>query len=124
MSHSKRRFFRLPLESRVFIELEAPPPGRRGPVKVARCDTEEVSLAGLRVRVIEAVTVGAILQVGVELPGKAEPFYLVGQVRWQRRDTEVDDAWVVGLEILNAHGSDIEQWQAALEVMDERISHP
>jgi hypothetical protein len=117
----KRRFMRLPVESRVFIELESPPPGSLGPGKVARCETLEVSKAGLRARLAEAVTVGAILQIGVELPGKDEPFYLVGQVRWRMRDKQVPGAWLAGFEILNAQGSDIEHWEAALQVMDEQV---
>lgn len=117
----RRRFLRLPVESRVFIELESPPPGSLGPGKVARCDTLEVSKEGLRVRLGEPVTVGAILQIGVELPGKDEPFYLVGQVRWRKQDPESHDAWIAGFEILNAAGSDIEHWEAALQVMDEQV---
>ena len=117
----QRRFFRLPIESRVFIELESPAPGSLGPGRVARCDTLEVSQNGLRVRLAEAVTVGAILQIGVELPGKDEPFYLVGQVRWRMRDKDVAGAWVAGFEILNALGSNVEQWTAALQVMDEHV---
>ncbi|MEO1078491.1 MAG: PilZ domain-containing protein [Pseudomonadota bacterium] len=118
----KRRFLRLPVESRVFIEIESPQPGTLGPGKVARCETLEVSRAGLRARLTEAVTVGAILQIGVELPGKDEPFYLVGQVRWRMRDKEVAGSWQAGFEILNAYGSDIEHWEAALQVMDEQVS--
>jgi len=118
---NKRRFLRLPIETRVFIELESPPPGSIGPGKVARCETLEVSRAGLRARLAESVTVGAILQIGVELPGKDEPFYLVGQVRWRSRDKEVAGTWIAGFEILNAQGSDIEHWEAALQVMDERV---
>lgn len=116
-----RRFLRLPVESRVFIEIESPQPGTLGPGKVARCETLEVSRAGLRARLTEDVTVGAILQIGVELPGKDEPFYLVGQVRWRMRDKEVAGSWLAGFEILNAYGSDIEHWEAALQVMDEQV---
>jgi len=116
-----RRHLRLPLESRVFVEIESPPPGSLGPGKVARCETLEVSRAGLRARILEAVSVGAILQIGVELPGQDEPFYLVGQVRWRMRDRDMPDAWLVGFEILNAHGSDIEHWEAALEVINEQV---
>jgi len=124
MSTEKRRFLRLPVESRVFIELESPPPGSISPGKVARCETLEVSANGLRARLSESVTVGAILQIGVELPGKSEPFYLVGQVRWRMQDKEKAGHWVAGFEILNAQGSDIEQWEAALEVMDEQVPPP
>ena len=120
-TRENRRHLRLPLESRVFVEVESPPPGSLGPGKVARCETLQVSRAGLRARIDEAVTVGAILQIGVELPGQDEPFYLVGQVRWRMRDREVAGTWLVGFEILNAHGSDIKHWEAALEVMDEQV---
>ncbi|MEM1401700.1 MAG: PilZ domain-containing protein [Pseudomonadota bacterium] len=117
----RRRFFRLPVESRVFVEIESAPPGSLGPGKIARCETLDVSNSGLRVRLEEAVTVGAILQIGVELPGKDEPFYLVGQVRWRMRDRETKGKWVAGFEVLNAFGSDVEQWEAALQVMDEHV---
>ena len=117
----RRRFFRLPVESRVFIEIESAPPGSLGPGKIARCETLDVSNSGLRVRLDEAVTVGAILQIGVELPGKDEPFYLVGQVRWRMRDREVKGKWVAGFEVLNAFGSDVEHWEAALQVIDEQV---
>ena len=123
---SKRRFFRLPVESRVFIEIEAPPPGSPGPGKVAHCETLEVSLGGIQARISDAVSVGAILQIGVELPGKDAPFYLVAQVRWcmqgkdRQKHKDKPEIWLAGFEILNALGSDIEQWEAALQVMDEQ----
>ena len=117
----RRRFFRLPVESRVFIEIESAPPGSLGPGKIARCETLDVSNSGLRVRLDEPVTVGAILQIGVELPGKDEPFYLVGQVRWRMRDREIKGKWVAGFEVLNAFGSDVEHWEAALQVIDEQV---
>ncbi|MFT4767188.1 MAG: hypothetical protein ACI8RN_000313 [Glaciecola sp.] len=119
-----RRFLRLPVASRVFIEIESAPPGSIGPGKVARCDTLDVSQSGLRVRLDESVTVGAILQIGVELPGENEPFYLVGQVLWRMRDKEHPGSWIAGFEVLNALGSDIEHWEAALMEMDERTPAP
>ena len=117
-----RQHLRLPTESRVFIELESPPPGSIGPGKVARCETLEVSRGGLRVRLGESVTVGAILQIGVELPGEDEPFYLVAQARWRKRDEEHPGHWIAGFEILHSMGSDIEQWEAALQVMDANVA--
>jgi hypothetical protein len=115
-----RQFFRLPIASRVFIEVESPPPGSLGSGKVALCDTLDVSHSGLRVRTSESVTVGAILQIGVELPDETEPFYLVGQVRWRMQDKENPGSWIAGFEVLHSLGSDIEQWEAALMEMDER----
>jgi hypothetical protein len=114
----KRRYFRLPLASTVFIEIESPPPGAVGPGKIVRCHTLEVSQRGLRVVLDERVTVGAILQVGVDIPGHTDPFYLVGQVRWRMRAKDLPGAWIAGFEILEAEGSDTAQWEAALELVD------
>lgn len=115
---NKRRYFRLPLASTVFIEIESPPPGALGPGKVVRCHTLEVSRRGLRVQLDQRVTVGAILQVGVDIPGEADPFYLVGQVRWRMREKDRPGSWIAGFEILEAAGSDIPHWEAALEYID------
>jgi len=101
---NKRRYCRLPLASTVFIEIESPPPGALGPGKVVRCHTLEVSRRGLRVQLDQRVTVGAILQVGVDIPGQADPFYLVGQVRWRMREKDRPDSWIAGFEILEAAG--------------------
>lgn len=120
MHKDKRRYCRLPLESTVFIELESPAPGSLGPGKVARCQTLEVSRLGLRVQLDQRVTVGAILQIGVDLPGNDEPFYLVGQVRWRMQEKDKTGSWIAGFEILNAQGSDLEQWEQALQTMDEK----
>ncbi len=117
---NNRRFLRLPIETRVFVELESAAPGSLGAGKIARCETLEVSEGGLRVRLGEAVSVGAILQVGVELPGEDEPFYLVAQVRWRKRDEERPEYWLAGFEVLNAHGSDVGHWSEALQVMEEQ----
>jgi hypothetical protein len=122
-ARDQRRFFRLPIETRVFVEIESPPPGSLGPGKVAACETLEVSQGGLRVRLTEAVSVGAILQVGVELAAQDEPFYLVAQVRWRMRDKQHAERWIAGFEILNAQGSDVEQWARVLHVMDEHSPH-
>ncbi|MFK7828215.1 MAG: PilZ domain-containing protein [Congregibacter sp.] len=124
MVRENRRFFRLPVETRVFVEIESPAPGSLGPGRVSRCETLEVSRGGLRARINEAVSVGAILQIGVELPGKDEPFYLVGQVRWRMQDEIDASLWLIGFEILNAMGSDIEQWESTLELMDEVVNSP
>ncbi|MFN2328011.1 MAG: PilZ domain-containing protein [Chromatocurvus sp.] len=117
---NNRRFCRLPLESTVFIELESPPPGSIGPGKVVRCHTLEVSRWGLRVQIDQRVTVGAILQIGVDIPGNDEPFYLVGQVRWRMQEKDKPGTWIAGFEILNAAGSDLEHWEQALQVMEVR----
>jgi len=124
MNRERRHHVRLPLESRVFIELESPPPGSIVRGRIARCETLEVSDTGLRVRLGEALTVGAILQIGVELPGKGEPFYLVGQVHWRMRDKEQPELWLAGFEVLNAAGSDVDQWHAALQIIDDDTLPP
>ena len=78
----KRRHLRLPLESTVFIELVSPGVGSASPGKVAVCKTLDVSRGGLRVSLEQELTIGAILQIGVDLPDYRETLYLAGEVRW------------------------------------------
>jgi hypothetical protein len=121
MDQDHRRQFRLPMHTTVFIEVESAAPGELGPGRIARCQTLDVSPLGLKVQLTEAVTVGAILQIGVEVPSNAEPFYLVGQARWCEQDKHRLSSWRAGFEILNAAGSDVEQWKNTLQSIDEAI---
>jgi hypothetical protein len=82
MPEETRRYTRFPIENTVFIELVAPEFGSSEPGVIARCKTLDISRDGLRVTLEQQLQVGAILQLGVELPAPAEPLYLVGEVKW------------------------------------------
>ena len=68
MEELQRAHNRLPLESRVYIELDAPAAGGGGDSEIAVCRTLDVSARGLQVALGEALTEGAFLQIGVDFP--------------------------------------------------------
>lgn len=118
MPEDKRRHLRLPVESTVFIELVASGVGSNEEAKVARCKTLDVSRGGLRVSLEHELVVGAILQIGVELPDSEETLYLAGEVRWCLPNSEPEPGWSAGFALLNAGDSDIDSWISLLADMD------
>lgn len=114
----KRRHLRLPLESTVFIELVSPGVGSASSGKVAICKTLDVSRGGLRVSLEQELTVGAILQIGVDLPDNRETLYLAGEVRWCEQVEGPRPLWFAGFKLMNADDSDIDSWVELLAGMD------
>jgi len=118
MPQDQRRHLRLAVESTVFIELVSPGVGKADSGKVAICKTLDVSRGGLRVSLEHQLVVGAILQIGVELPDYQETLYLAGEVRWCLANSEPDTGWSAGFAILNAGDSDVDRWIALLAGME------
>ena len=105
-----RKHHRLPVASMTFVELESPDPEATDPGKLVTCKSLNVSQSGLQVVLEEEMTVGALLQLGVELPNAEDPLYLVGEVRWCRPSEDQDNTWLAGFQLMNAVNSDIKHW--------------
>lgn len=118
MPEEQRRHLRLPVENRVFIELVSPGVGNATAGKVAVCKTLDVSRGGLRVSLEHELVVGAILQIGVELPQMDDTLYLAGEVRWCLANKPPETGWSAGFALLNAGGSDIDSWTSLLVEME------
>ena len=120
MPENMREHFRFPVESTVFVELISPEFGSNEAATIVKCRTLDVSREGLRVTVEQPLPVGAILQLGVELPAMADTLFLVGEVRWSHPlpGTEAQPSWSAGLAMLNADESDIDNWVALLATME------
>jgi hypothetical protein len=118
MPQEQRRHLRLPVESTVFIELVSPGVGKVDSGKIAICKTLDVSRGGLRVSLEHELVVGAILQIGIELPHAQDTLYLAGEVRWCLANAGPETGWSAGFALLNAGGSDIDRWVALLAGME------
>lgn len=108
-----RKHLRLPVESRVFIELDAPVAGSDNDSSLAICKTLDVSATGMQISLDHELTEQAFLQIGVEPPhgdDAADTFFLTVQVRWCRPGTTEDQPWLAGLALLPAEHSDIDRW--------------
>ncbi len=119
MAEEKRRHQRLSFEGTIFIELASPGLGRDHQGEVVICKTIDISRYGLKVGVNRKLTVGAILQVGVELSGEDSTLYLAGEVKWCEQGPADAGQWLVGFEILNANDSDVDTWCALLDEMGD-----
>ncbi|CAA0126331.1 Uncharacterised protein [Halioglobus japonicus] len=118
MSEQRRKHLRLPVTSTTFIELISARVGQSESGKMITCSTLNVSRGGLQVILTEKLTVGAILQIGVDLPNAPRTLYLAGEVRWCLPNDDEKNPWIAGFHILNAEDSDINTWVAMISIME------
>ena len=117
MSGDDREHLRLPIATRLFIELVSPGTDQAEAGEIVACKTLDVSRGGLQVSLDRELTVGAILHIGVQMPEEPEPLYLAGAVEWCISDGEAGDNWCAGFRLMNAHDSDIDSWISLLTEM-------
>lgn len=118
MAKEQRVQLRLPVASRVFIELIAPGLSPQDTGEIAECKTLDVSHSGLCVSLNRQLQVGVILQVGVDLFDTPDTLYLAGEVRWCREIPDEPGQWSAGFQLLNAGNSDIDNWNKLLSEID------
>jgi Tfp pilus assembly protein PilZ len=118
MPEQRRKHLRLPIESTTFIELLSPRLGQAESGRMITCKSLNVSRGGLQVILEEEITVGAILQIGVDLPSAEDTLYLAGEVRWCLPCKDAQHTWMAGFQILNAENTDIERWVTLIVAME------
>ena len=106
------------MRSTIFIELVSPDPDDPDSGEIASCQTLDVSRGGLQVALERELTVGAILQIGVDLPDRKETLYLAGEVRWCRPVTRKQGQWSAGFQLLNTGTPDFMSWIGLMREMD------
>ncbi|MCB1688032.1 MAG: PilZ domain-containing protein [Halioglobus sp.] len=118
MPEQRRKHPRLPVTSTTFIELLSARVGQNESAQLITCNTVDVSRGGLQVILSEELTVGAILQIGVDLPNAPGTLYLAGEVRWCLPSDDERHPWKAGFQILNAEDTDIATWVAMIAIME------
>jgi hypothetical protein len=118
MVDEKRKHLRLALHSKTFIELVSPDPEDPDSGEIASCQTMDVSRGGLQVVLDRELTVGAILQIGIDLPDWEETLYLAGEVRWCRPLPAAQGQWSAGFQLLNTGNPDFMAWIGLVSEMD------
>jgi Tfp pilus assembly protein PilZ len=118
MTEQKRKHLRLPIESTIYIKLLTSRPGQDESARMLKCKSLNVSRGGLQVMLEEELTVGTILQIGVELPSEKDTLYLAAEVRWCLPSKNEHNPWMAGFQILNTHDSDIERWVTLIVAME------
>jgi hypothetical protein len=118
MDQESRKHLRLPVDAITFIELESSFAGSPEPAIMATVITQEASRKGLQIILKEEVTVGNILQVGIDLPDSVDTLFLVAEVRWCQRNEDPTNPWTAGFEVLNDGDSDILRWAQLVARME------
>jgi hypothetical protein len=109
----KKRNLRLPIEDTVFVEVMASGIGEDEAGTVVRCRSLDISGDGLKIAIDREIRVGAILQIGADLPNSEETLFLAAQAKWCRPSGDGELHWV-GFELLPASNSDIADWKARI----------
>ena len=99
---------RMPRKEPLYVQLAASdaPTGAR----VLRCESADLSSAGLRVGVSEPLRPGTALEVWIRLSEHGCNFYLQGRVRWYSAATAE-----AGIGMCFAEGTDYWQWLALVD---------
>ena len=118
MTSESRRHKRLTFEGTIFIELMSSGIDDDQPSEVVLCKTIDISRSGILVWVNRKLTLGAILQIGVELSHESHTLYLAGEVkRCNCGGLKNEGRWKIGFELLNASDSDIDAWYSMVSDM-------
>ncbi len=98
----------MPRKEVLYVQLAAAcaPTGAR----VLRCESADLSSAGLRVSVSEPVPPGTPVEVWIRLAELGCNFYLRGRVRWYSETSSE-----VGIGMCFAEGTDYWQWLALVD---------
>jgi len=118
MLHDNREWLRLPINTRTFIELMSADASRTQAGHILDCHTVTVARGGIRVALEEQLTVGSILQIGIDAPEDNQPLYLTGEVIWCQPDEGETTSWHAGFKLLNNSGTDIGRWSELLSGLD------
>lgn len=105
----RRKYPRLRREERVVLrwagsDLEDPNS------TVLYCKSVDISARGLQVRAKKELHPGEPVDVVINVEGYGDSFHLRGETRWCRPVSE-EDAYLLGVEITDADGSDFASWR-------------
>ena len=92
----------------IFVErLAAEFDGSR-PASIVICRSIDISANGMQVRMDQEVPIGAILRLCAQPPRGGRSLYLVGEVRWVRREGTL---FCIGFNLYESEQTDIVAWK-------------
>ena len=74
---------------------------------------------GLKVTLDEPISLGLVLQLGIDLAYPKQRIHIVGEVMWCRPQSEEEGGgYALGFELIESDGTDIEDWKKFLATLD------
>jgi hypothetical protein len=105
----RRKHQRIDVVQAIFIEVVARGNRRESQNTVIKCETVDISVAGLKVHVPEAIPQGSRLNIAVPLNDWKENLELEGEAMWVKPVEEGEGYWV-GLGLKDSSREDMEKW--------------
>lgn len=108
----ERRFeLRLTEHATVFVERMAAAYDNSQPADIVICNSIDVSASGMRVRMDNPIPAGTILRMCAQFEDDRQPLYVVGEVKWQRREAA---QYCIGFELFDSEQTDITTWKESI----------
>jgi len=108
----ERRFEpRLTKHATVFVERMAAAYDNSQPADIVIGNSLDVSASGMRIRMDNLIPPGTILRMCAQFNDDRQPLYIVGEVKWQRRET---GQYCIGFELFDSEQTDIKSWKESI----------
>ncbi len=114
-NNDKRLHPRLDSDDRLFsqVVLAADAPDMVG--ETLACRAVNMSMGGIQFKTSEAVPVGTLLDLWVDVASRPGKFFLAGEVRWSRPTSEYDENGAelhfIGVQLKSGAATDILDWR-------------
>jgi hypothetical protein len=105
----RRKHERIDFVQAIFIEVVARGSRHESENTIMKCETVDISVAGLKVRLPEAIPQGSRLNIAVPLDDWKENLELEGEAMWVKPVEEGEGCWV-GLRLGDSSYEDMEKW--------------
>lgn len=105
----RREHQRVPVVQALFLEVEAGGGRRQTESAVIRCETVDVSVAGLRLLVPQEIAAGSVLHIAVPMGDWKDNLELAGETKWCQEARGKPGYWV-GIELNDTTRENMEKW--------------
>lgn len=95
----------------IFVERYAAEFDNSRPASIVLCKSVDISANGLQVRMDQPIPIGTILRLCAQFRSGRQSLYVVGEVKWQRRE---DDVYCIGFALFESEQTDIIAWKEAI----------
>tara|TARA_R110001592_G_C13192961_1_gene753461 strand:+ start:12172 stop:12537 length:366 start_codon:yes stop_codon:yes gene_type:complete len=107
--NNRRKHPRFSVEKSIYLEVVSRGSRSEADNTIFRCNTLDVSEAGLRIWVQESVAHGSAVNIAVPADEWKENLELVGKVMWSRAAEDKPGYWI-GLELEDTSHENMERW--------------
>lgn len=92
----------------IFVERYAAEFDNSRQASIIICKSVDISANGLQVRMDQPIPIGTILRLCAQFRSGRQSLYVVGEVKWQRRE---DDIYCIGFALFESEQTDIIAWK-------------